>query len=43
MEINATQRDKYSWVAKTKDCFVFTAEVDHFEQENNKYNTNPNK
>ncbi len=38
MEINATQRDKYSWVAKTKDCFVFTAEVDHFEQENNKYN-----
>lgn len=36
--INASQRDQYSWIAKTQDHFVFTAEIDHTDKEGNKYN-----
>ncbi|WP_261858240.1 hypothetical protein [Photobacterium sanguinicancri] len=33
----ATQRDQYSWVAKTDEFFVFTAESDHLDKVNNVY------
>jgi len=33
----ATQRDQYSWIAKTNDHYVFTAERDHIDKENNVY------
>mgnify|MGYP000426774161 CR=1 FL=1 len=36
--INANQRDQYSWIAKTEDYFVFTAEIDHIDKKGNKYN-----
>ncbi|HIF9355702.1 TPA: hypothetical protein ACX6RJ_003767 [Photobacterium damselae] len=36
--LGATQRDQYSWVAKTDETYVFSAEIDHKDPENNKYN-----
>jgi len=38
--LNAKQRDQYSWVAKTNECYVYTAEIDHIDKENNIYNHN---
>ncbi len=35
--LGATQRDQYSWVAKTDESYVFSAETDHIDPENNKY------
>ena len=35
--IGAKQRDQYSWIARTKNSFVFTAEVDHINKERNIY------
>ncbi len=35
---SATQRDQYSWIAKTDDRFIFTVELDHKDKENNRYN-----
>lgn len=35
--LGATQRDQYSWVAKTDETYVFSAETDHIDPENNKY------
>ena len=35
--IGATQRDPYSWVAKSEQSYVFTAEIDHINKENNSY------
>jgi len=35
--IGAKQRDQYSWIAKTKEHYVFTAEIDHINKENNRY------
>ncbi len=29
--IAAAQKEQYSWLAKTADCFVFTAEIDHID------------
>ncbi|QDP00146.1 hypothetical protein FE810_15790 [Thalassotalea litorea] len=34
----ATQRDQYSWISKTENHFVFTAEQDHKDKERNIYN-----
>jgi hypothetical protein len=36
--VNATQRDQYSWVATSPTYYVFTAEIDHNDKENNVYN-----
>lgn len=36
--LGATQRDQYSWVAKTDDAYVFSAEIDHIHPEDNIYN-----
>jgi hypothetical protein len=36
--LGAKQRDQYSWVAKTDDTYVFSAEIDHIKPENNEYN-----
>ncbi|OEE61308.1 hypothetical protein A1OK_21185 [Enterovibrio norvegicus FF-454] len=36
--VDATQRDQYSWVAKSPSYYVFTAEIDHQDKENNLYN-----
>ena len=36
--INAQQSDPYSWLSKTDDCYVFTAEIDHEDQPRNKFN-----
>ena len=36
--IGATQSDPYSWLSKTDDCYVFTAEIDHKDQLRNKFN-----
>lgn len=35
--IGATQSGQYSWVGKTEDAYVFTAEIDHFDKERNQY------
>ncbi|MDO6713455.1 hypothetical protein Q4567_22235 [Aliiglaciecola sp. 2_MG-2023] len=35
--LGATQRDQYSWVAKTNDSFVFSAEIDHINPDDNVY------
>ena len=35
--INAQQSDPYSWLAKTDDGYVFTAEIDHEDQPRNKF------
>ena len=35
--INAERSDQYSWIAKTEESFVFTAEIDHKDRENNIY------
>ncbi|TRX52748.1 hypothetical protein [Thalassomonas sp. M1454] len=34
---SATQRDQYSWIAKTEEHYLFTAETDHIDRENNNY------
>ena len=35
--IDAVQSDPYSWLAKTDDCYVFTAEIDHQDKARNDY------
>jgi len=35
--INAAQSDPHSWIAKTEDTFVFTAEIDHKHKARNQY------
>lgn len=35
--INATQSDQYSWIAKVGDEVIFTAEIDHRDSVNNRY------
>jgi len=35
--IGATQSDPYSWLAKTDDCYVFTAEIDHQDKARNEF------
>jgi hypothetical protein len=35
--IDAKQSDPYSWLAKTVDGYVFTAEIDHEDQPRNKF------
>ena len=35
--INASRGDQYSWIAKTEDSYVFTAEIDHQDKDNNVY------
>ena len=35
--IGGTQSDPYSWLAKTKDCYVFTAEIDHQDKARNDF------
>jgi len=35
--INIELRDQYSWIAKTENSFVFTAEIDHIDKQKNKY------
>ena len=35
--LSAKQRDQYSWVAKTQDAYVFSAEIDHINPERNVY------
>ena len=36
--MGANQRDRYSWIAKKADSYVFTEEIDHIDAENNIYN-----
>ncbi|MET0106188.1 MAG: hypothetical protein ABW072_13750 [Sedimenticola sp.] len=36
--IGASQRDQYSWVARTNDAYVFSAEIDHINPKDNAYN-----
>ena len=35
--IDAVQREQYSWLARTRDEYVFTAEIDHVDPENNRF------
>lgn len=35
--IGATQKDQYSWLGKTADSFVFTAEIDHKDPTRNQF------
>ena len=35
--IGATQNDQYSWLARTADSFVFTAEIDHIDPARNRF------
>jgi hypothetical protein len=35
--IGATHSDPYLWLAKTDDCYVFTAEIDHQDKAKNDY------
>ena len=35
--IGATQKDQYSWLARTGDSFVFTAEIDHVAPTRNRF------
>ena len=35
--IGATQSDPYLWLAKTDDCYVFTAEIDHRDKARNDF------
>ncbi len=35
--IGAVQSDPYSWLAKTDDCYVFTAEIDHQDKARNDF------
>lgn len=35
--IGAAPSDPYSWLARTDDCYVFTAEIDHKDKARNKY------
>lgn len=36
--IGASQKDQYSWLARTEDSFVFTAEIDHIDPARNRFN-----
>ncbi len=36
--LGAKQKGQYSWVAKSEESYVFTAEIDHVDKENNVYN-----
>ncbi len=38
--IGAYQRGPYSWIGKTVDLFVFTAEIDHIDKQSNIYDHN---
>ncbi|MFS1526131.1 hypothetical protein ACL7TT_18845 [Microbulbifer sp. 2304DJ12-6] len=38
--LGAKQRDLYSWVAKAEDAYVFSAEIDHINPEDNVYDHN---
>lgn len=38
LSVGATQRDQYSWVAKSKEHYVFSVEIDHINPEDNVYN-----
>lgn len=35
--LNAKPRGQYSWVAKSDDGYVYTAEIDHIDKDNNAY------
>ena len=35
--LGATQKDQYSWLARTKDSCVFTAEIDHVDPARNSF------
>ena len=35
--LGATQKDQYSWLGRTSDSFVFTAEIDHVDPSNNEF------
>ena len=35
--IGATQKDQYSWLGRTADSFVFTAEIDHIDPARNRF------
>ena len=35
--IGAVQKDQYSWLARTADSFVFTAEIDHKDPARNEF------
>ena len=37
-KIGAKQDEQYSWFGKTKETYVFTAEIDHIDEEDNIYN-----
>ena len=36
--IGAKQSNPYSWIAKTDECYVFTAEIDHIDKARNEFN-----
>ena len=36
--VGATQVEQYSWLGKTSSSYVFTAEIDHIDEEDNIYN-----
>lgn len=36
-QYGATQRDQYSWISKTEEHYIFSAERDHKDKERNKY------
>ena len=35
--LHAKQRDLFAWMAKSDECYVFSAEIDHIDKENNVY------
>lgn len=35
--IGAVQKEQYSWLARTSDSFVFTAEIDHIDPARNRF------
>ena len=36
--VGATQKEQYSWLARTADSFVFNAEIDHKDPGRNRFN-----
>ncbi len=36
--VGATQKEQYSWLARTADSFVFNAEIDHRNPARNQFN-----
>lgn len=35
--LGAVRRDRYSWLAKAGECWVFSAEIDHEDRESTRY------